>query len=353
MTVTVNAHQLNQLINKTISHMGSEYTEPLNGIRIDVDATHLYAVASNRYTLAAARYQLNHGEQSQEPFARTIPADYLRTVREWITSQAGHAHITIGTAEGRLVLSSPHTEIRIPVTESLEFPDWRAVLRAVARQPSGEELFPALDTGHLARWSEAGSNVRVRITAEDKPIIVFAEDFIGAQMTARYAGVGPVKDETFGSARSLWKTILADGPAADMATAMPYEEDRPRYEATKDVRETGEALLQQVMHSTADMRGKSASDPDEFMAHVMAGVHAWMAYRYLDALHTADPRLAAEVAADVAEQLDSGELGEFAWDAAKDAGHDPQKWHDDYEAHLKKRSEERRQDEAAQPVTTT
>jgi hypothetical protein len=123
-----------------------------------------------------------------------------------------------------------------------------------------------------------------------------------------------------------------------MATDMPEGEPSPRYEAPTDVRGVGTELLKQTIHSQVDMHGKSGSNPEEFLAHVSASVHAWMAYRFLEALHTADPRLAASIAAEVAGQLDSGEIGEFAWDAAVEAGHDPQKWHDDYKAHLRDRA---------------
>ncbi|MFI8769517.1 hypothetical protein ACIGN6_32060 [Streptomyces sp. NPDC053792] len=44
------------------------------------------------------------------------------------------------------------------------------------------------------------------------------------------------------------------------------------------------------------------------------------------------PRLAAQIIAEVADELDSGEIGEFAYDAAITAGLDPQKWQDDLEA---------------------
>ncbi|MEV5204404.1 hypothetical protein [Streptomyces sp. NPDC053720] len=57
-----------------------------------------------------------------------------------------------------------------------------------------------------------------------------------------------------------------------------------------------------------------------------AAATAWLAYRFLDALHTADPHLAATITADAAEQLDDGAISEWAWDAAVDAGYDPQKW---------------------------
>lgn len=336
--ITINAHQLGLLIDKTISHMASEYTPQLNGVRLDVDATHLYAIASDRHTLAVARYRLLHDDQNGQPFARLIPAEYLRSLREWISSQNGATYLSVTAEDHYLAFGGTHTELRIAVDPGMEYPDWRGLLRTITQQTVDGEPFPALSSGLMARWAATGDNLRVRVTADQKAMLVFGEDFIGAQMPVRYAGVGPMKDETFDAVRHLWdQTLTAGADGINMTTDMPAEDERPRYEATTDVYETGETLLQQVLRSGIDMHGKSSSAPDEFLAHIAAAVHGWMAYRFLDALHTADPRLARDTADAVAGELDSGEISEFAWDAAKEAGHDPQQWHDEYQAYIAKR----------------
>lgn len=349
MSVTINAHQLGRLIDKTSAHMGSEYVEPLHGIRLDVDAKHLYAVATDRYTLAVARYQLNHGDLAQEPWARTIPAEHLRSLREWIDTMKGAGLITISTAKDRLVFEGPQTDLSIAVSLSLEFPDWRGLLRKTAGQASDGDLFPALSAHHLSRFNN-GDTIRARLAANDKPALVFSEDFIGALMPAQYAGIYPCKEESFEGAHRSWLwTLAAGGADADMESSIAYEEDRPRYEATTDIRETAESLLHEVLRSTTDCHHTNHdTENDLWMAHIRIGVANWMAFRYLDALHNADPRVAAEVVADVAGQLDSGEISEWAWDEAKAAGFDPQKWDDEYGAHLKKQAEERAKTEAAQ-----
>ncbi|MFJ1696229.1 hypothetical protein ACIOHC_13920 [Streptomyces sp. NPDC088252] len=336
MSVTINAHQLGRLIDKVRGHVGSEYTEVLHGIRLDVDSTYLYAVATDRYTVAVARYR-HDGEQNGEPLARTVPASYLRTLREWISTQEGQFGVTISTKVGRLVFATPHTEMRIPVTDSQEFPDWRGLIRGVVNQPGSEELFPALNSGFLARWAEAGDNIRVRVAAEDKAIAVFADDFIGAQVPARYSGVSPVKQQTFGEAQNAWGwTLLQGADGLDMATDMPAEQDRPYYETDTSVPGTVASLLQQTLRSTSDLLGAPSDDSGAMASFAIAGVNAWSAYRFLAALHQADPRLAEQVVGELAEELDAGDFSETAWSIAEAAGHDPQKWHDDYEAHLQK-----------------
>lgn len=331
MSVTINAHSLGRLLDKVSGHMGGEYVEVINGIRLDVDATHLYTVASDRYTMAVARHK---HEGDGEAFARTIPARYLRSLREWATLQQGQHSITISTEPGRLIFTSPADELRISVTDNLQFPDWRGLIRSALDQPAQEEPFTALNAGFLARWNAAGEMLRVRVTAEDKAVTVFAPDFVGVQMPIRYSGVGPVPKQSFGDAKDTWASTLSSGAEGlDTANDMPADDDRPRYYAPTELREVGESLLRQILRSNTDMHGKSGDQPDKFMAHVVGAVNGWSAYRYLDALHKADPRLAAQVAAEVADQLDSGEIGEFAWDAAEAAGYEPKQWTEEYEAY--------------------
>lgn len=332
MSVTINAHQLKLLLDKTANHMGSEYNEALHGIRLDVDAKYLYAVASDRFTLAAARYQLNANDQQQEPWARTIPGEHLRSIREWIDTMKGAGLVTISAAKDRLLFEGPQTDLSIAVSTSLEFPDWRGVLRKHVEDAANGTSFPALNSNFLARFNN-GDVVRVRMTADDKPLLVFADDFLGAQMPARNAGIYPCKEESFDGAHQSWLWTLAAGSKdADLSDPAFADEDRSRYDVTTDIRETGETLLDTALRSVWEMSGKSKDKPDEFLAHCLSAVHAWMAYRYLDALYNADPRAAQAVVAETAGDLEDGEIGEFAWEAAEQAGFTPQKWHEDYKA---------------------
>lgn len=340
MSVTINAHQLGRLIDKTSDHMGSEYVEPLHGIRLDTDARYLHAVATDRYTFAVARYALSSDDVDQEPWSVLLPAEHIPTVREWLRAMKGDSWITIGLNEGRLTFEFARTSLSLAVNLGLEFPDWRGILRRLAENSVEGEPFPCLNSSYLARF-DTGDILRIRHVADEKAVLLFGEDFMGAVVPARFSGVGPVEMGSFADSFNAWYWTLAAGSKDAVMSGTAFEEDRPRYEVTHDVRETGAVLLKQVLRSTSDMFGKSLDDPDAFQAFVLAGVNSWSAYRFLDALHTADPRLAAQVVADTAEQLDSGEIGEWAWDAATAAGHDPQKWHDDYEAHLKKRAEKR------------
>lgn len=357
MSVTINAHQLGRLIDKTSAHMDDEYVQPLHGIRLDADTRYLHAVATDRFTFAVARYGLNPGDTDQEPWSVTLPAEHVKTVREWLHPMKGAHWITINldADKARLTFEEAQTALNFAVSLGQEFPDWRGILRTLTENSVDGEPFPCLNSGYLARF-DTGDTLRIRFTADEKAALLFGEDFIGAVMPARFnrLGDGPVEMDSFAAAFNAWHWTLAAGAKdADMNDAA-YEEDRPLYDVTTDVRETAKVLLQQALRSGWDMRGKSKEKPDEFFAHVTAAVNGWMAFRYLDALHNVDPRAARAVVAEVADELDSGEIGEFAWDAAEKAGHNPKAWHDDYEAHLKKLAEKRvTETAAAEPADAT
>ncbi|MFB7076506.1 hypothetical protein [Streptomyces sp. NPDC056308] len=333
MSVTINAHQLGRLIDRTIDHIGDDQVPALHGIRLEADTTHLYAIASDRHTLATARYR-HHGLDG-ESFARTIPADALPALREWINTLPGRDPVTMTADDDRLRFTAPRSDLGIMVDPARAFFDWRGVLRGVTEQTTDtgtETVFPALNTRFQARFRAAGTVVRVRATADQQAVLVVGEDFLGAQMPirARCDGFGTDNLATLEDVRASWQHTLSASAAA-MPDAIPAPPDGPGYEVTKDIGETAVELLKLTLRSTKELLAASTASDEAFAAYATAGVTAWTAYRYLDALHTADPKLAAAVVAETADQLESGEIGEFAWDAAETAGHDPQQWQEEFE----------------------
>ncbi|MEU8764769.1 hypothetical protein [Streptomyces sp. NPDC048659] len=209
---------------------------------------------------------------------------------------------------------------------------WRDKFLDVIRETAQttERAFPALDTRLLARF--AAADVHLRVWTNPGAALLIGLDFIGAQMPlrARPDGFGPGLADSLDEARTLWTDSLTTPPTGQELAAVPMT--RRTGVAPHTTSATAKELLRQTMRSTHDLFEDDGTSRNAFAAHVTAGVMAWSAYRYLEALHRADPRLAAEIVADVAEQLDSGEIGAFAYDAATAAGFDAQKWQDDFEA---------------------
>jgi hypothetical protein len=328
MTATINAHQLGQLIDKTIDHAADNHIEQLHGIRLDVDARYLYAVASDRYTMAVARYELDSDDRDGQPWARTIPGNQLKALREWVSTMKGAELVTISTSEDRVLFDGRRSTFSVMVNTSLEFPDWRGILRNLTEQTADGDPFPAYHSRFLGRFASTENIVRIRVTADHQAALLYGEDFIGAIMPVRITGIGL---KSFDDARDQWlRTLAAGSKDVDMAS-LPKPDYSSSFEAPKDVHAELAALLEEVLRSGSDLRETDYStDQDLWNAHIRIGVANWVAYRYLDALHHVDPRVARQVVADTAEQLDSGEIGEWAWDAAEEAGHDPKKWDEDY-----------------------
>ena len=333
MRVTINAHQLGRLIDKTTDHSSDDSIESLHGIRLDVDARYLYAIASDRYTLAAARYRLDHGDTAQGPWARTVPGEHIPALRKWLSSHKGASRITVEAVEDRIVFGSAQATYSVTVNLGLEFPDWRGLLRTISDATVDGEPFPAINPRFLARFGSTEDTLRLRITADRQAALLIGEDFIGAMMPARFAGIGPVKEETLASARDLWHWTLAAGSKGLDMEAMPAPDrkDGTSDWAPRKVDETAAELLREVLRSTWDARETDYDDDrDLWFASIRISVANWTAYRYLEALHQADPRAARQAVQDTADQLDSGEIGEWAWDLAKQAGHDPDQWDADH-----------------------
>ncbi|MFF8604077.1 hypothetical protein ACF065_33805 [Streptomyces sp. NPDC015232] len=332
MPVDLNAHQLARLIDRTADHIGDDTLPVINGVRIEADAEHLYAVATDRYTLAVARYR-HHGLDG-EAFARTIPARALPALRRWLTDQPGGAAVTLTAADGKLRFVTAAGEMTLTTDDAQDYIGWRGLLRDViaktAETGGGQEDLPVLDARLLARFTTADTHLRVKTGPDRTATLLVGEEFLGAQMPARsrHMGFDADADDTLGGIRALWEAGLTD---PDGHVTVPMPAPHRSHDAPRAAAGAAEALLRQTMASTRDLMAESDS-PRAVAAHAAAGAMAWAAYRYLDALHRADPRLAAQVITEVADELDDGALGEYAYDAAAEAGFDPQKWQDELDA---------------------
>jgi hypothetical protein len=182
----------------------------------------------------------------------------------------------------------------------------------------------------LARWKAADTHLRVWQTEAEKPLVLVGDDFLGMQMPRRYQGDAQDRAAVI----SDWSGSLGKGDGEAMA-ALPEP---------GAVAELAEEMLRQTLRSTTEMFGADMDTEKgrgAFNAWVHSGIYAWSSFRFLQALKKADPDLAEATVRDLNEQLESGEIGEWAWDAAEEAGHNPKAWQDDYEAHKKQLAEKK------------
>ena len=327
-TTTLTAWQLGDLLRKVDPHIGrhSGYAA-IRGVHLDYDGRHLHAVATDRYTLAVARQRT----RSNDPvWALTVRLNDLPALTAWVDNLDGEKYVHISPYTEGLTFSSEGSKLVVPAG-TLDFPDWRGMIRTALEADPGQSPYSGFDSSYLARWQHAGRQLRAWQAAPTKPLVVIGHDFLGMQMPARV-------DYSLADDHATWADSLGGGDKVEQDDTLHHHEHAELAEKENVVPDMAADLLQQVLRSTSGVFRMATNDPGAIAAYAVAGGHAWIAYRLLKAMEKAAPDLLRETLADTSEQLESGEIGEWAWDEAKKAGHDPQAWHDEYEAHLKKRA---------------
>ncbi|WP_428956143.1 hypothetical protein [Streptomyces sp. cg35] len=315
---TINAHKLQRLITQTRPHVSPDDTLPaINGIRLECDGVHLHVLATDRYTFAAARTKV----REEDAWVTTIRESDLNWLTAWLDTQEGDTILVLTPGDNGLTITDDRGDLVIPAKDHT-FPKWQGLFRDALEDASAAGGMVSADTKMLARWKDADTYLRVWHTEPEKALLLVGDDFLGLQMPARYSG--DVKEKA--TALNLWAGSLGDSGTAAVPAPLPEP---------GAVAALAENILRHTLRSTSEMFGAdmdTESGAAAFNAWVHSGIYAWSAYRLLEALKKADPDLAEATVRELNEQLESGEIGEWAWDAAEQAGHDPQKWQDDYEA---------------------
>ncbi|MDX3588550.1 DNA polymerase III subunit beta family protein [Streptomyces europaeiscabiei] len=332
---TINAHKLQRMIKQIRPHVSDDDTlPPINAIRFECDGVHIHALATDRFTFAVARAKVR---EETDTWAVTIAESNLGWLTAWLETHKGDTILDLAASTDGLTITDDHGKLVVPA-EDESFPKWQNMFRDTLQEASTSGDLVSLDTEMLARWKDADSHLRVWHTAPEKPLLLVGDDFLGLQMPARYTG--DTKDRT--AVLSAWSGSLGQGGEPVEIVALPEP---------GAVAEMAESMLRQTLRSTSEMFGADMNTETgvaAFNAWVHSGIYAWSAYRILRALKKADPDLAETTVRDLNEQLDSGEIGEWAWDEARAVGHDPKAWQDKYNAHLQKVAEEKRASSNAQ-----
>jgi hypothetical protein len=331
-TIRLTVHQLSSLLRTVQPHL--DPTTPhaaVRGLRLDYDGHHLHAVATDTVTLAAARHATG---QAGSPWARTISPHYLHALDGWISGQDPAADITITvTGDGEVTFTGRRDHLTV-VAEDRPYPDWRRTIRNALHHAAGDQPpYTRLSAQQLARWAQADPAPRFWQSAPDQPLVVIGAFFIGVQRPTRLHSAWE-EPPTLTADRAAWADSLASPPPAAIDPAAAPEGDERAARRDDEISAHLEDLLRQVIRSTSDAFGAATKDTAALTAYSLAGVHAWMAFRLTAALRQADPGLLQATLTDLDQQLEDGAIGEFAWDAAASAGHDPEQWRTEYEQHL-------------------
>jgi hypothetical protein len=258
----------------------------------------------------------------------TIDDSDLDWFTAWLNTHEGDTILNLAATETDLTVTDDRGSLTVPGRND-KFPKWQGMFRDALQNAAAPAAMVSVDTKMLARWNHADTHLRVWQTEPEKPLVLVGEDFLGMQMPCRYSGDNPDRAAVIGD----WSGSLGEGDSTETMASLPEP---------GAVAEMAEAMLRQTLRSTTEMFGADFDTEHgrgAFNAWVHSGIYAWSSFRLLEALKKADPDLAETTVRDLNEQLESGEIGEWAWDAAAQAGHNPQQWQDDYEAHKQQLAE--------------
>jgi hypothetical protein len=187
--MTINAATLHRMITQTTPHVSDDDTLPvIHCLRLEADGGQLFAVASDRYTLAAARAQFDEAAtwQAAIPFA-DIPA-----VTAWLAAQGSDSvslQADSGNGTTTLALSTANGTLRIASTDSTyeNFPNWRSILLKNLNTKTAAIPVTCFTSSFLARWQHAATRL---LTWQNSPtgmllVVDPGGTFIGAQMPVR------------------------------------------------------------------------------------------------------------------------------------------------------------------------
>ncbi|KOT94524.1 hypothetical protein ADK70_12705 [Streptomyces rimosus subsp. pseudoverticillatus] len=181
--ITIADHTLSRLVAQTKPHMGGRYeAETVQSITLDHDGTHLYAMATNRYTLAVSRTRILDG--NDEPWSalvyRTQVQELAAAIRLLDTKP-----VSLERADTQLILSGQSgSRIAIDLIIESKPLDWRKVLLpALAEKATAAQM--AMSPKFFGAWRNLPDPVSMWSTGQGKPTLIVAADFLGAQMPVR------------------------------------------------------------------------------------------------------------------------------------------------------------------------
>jgi hypothetical protein len=185
--ITIADHTFSRLVAQTKPHMGEKSdVEAVQNITFEYERGVLYAMATNRFTLAVSRTQVTGGDD--EPWTAIVhraqvpeldAAIKLLDAKPVTLERAGDQLILSGESGSRIAIGlSPFAKLSF---------DWRKVLLASIERPSSAGQM-AMTPKFFGAWKNLPGPVQMWSTGDGKPTLIVAADFIGAQMPVRRDG---------------------------------------------------------------------------------------------------------------------------------------------------------------------
>ena len=184
--ITIADHTLSRLVAQAKPHMaGKDDPEALQSIAFDHDGTYLYAMATNRFTMAVSRTQVTGGDD--KPWTAVV---HRMQVPELVAAirLLDSKPIDLQRTDTQLVLSGESgSRIAINLSQPDKEPlSWRKFLLPLLEKKAAVADM-AMTPKFFGAWKDLPAPVQMWSVGAMKPTLILASDFIGLQMPVRTA----------------------------------------------------------------------------------------------------------------------------------------------------------------------
>lgn len=212
--ITIADHTLSRLVAQTRPHVGNlNDAEAVQCITFDHDGRHLYAMATNRYTIAVSRTQVTGGDD--QPWSAIVHRQQLPEVAAAVKLLDAQT-VRLERNKDQLILSGDRGHrVAVDLSPYAKEPlDWRKLLLPSLEKPAADTQM-AMDPRFFGAWKNLPKPVQMWSTGEGRMSLIIAADFLGGQMPLRREG----GDVELRRELDAWQAAKRDEPAAEPAAA--------------------------------------------------------------------------------------------------------------------------------------
>ena len=212
--ITIADHTLSRLVAQTRPHVGNLIdAEAVQCITFDHDGRHLYAMATNRYTIAVSRTQVIGG--ADEPWHAIVHRTQLPELAAAVKLLDADA-VELERTDDQLILSGKRGHrVAVDFSPFTAKPlDWRKLLLPALETPAADVQM-AMDPKFFGAWKNLPKPVQMWSTGEGRMSLIVAADFLGGQMPIRREGA----DAELRRELDTWAAAKRDETAAEPVAA--------------------------------------------------------------------------------------------------------------------------------------
>jgi hypothetical protein len=191
---TIAVSELRRMLEQVTPHVPTDTDLPIAHLLLEQRDGWLYAVGTDRYTLAVSRRPV----LNDEPSLGVLPAAQIPALTAWLDARTvdyGDAVLTLNGRHGIEVRVDGHGLFRAGANDSQRpVRNWRTMVLAQLRREPAAVPLTAFTSEYLARWKHAGAALTAWQAAPGAPLVITGEtphesnaqaEFIGMQMPCR------------------------------------------------------------------------------------------------------------------------------------------------------------------------